>query len=65
MSVSRSYQDREGKWQRTTGHLDEGDLLAAAKAIEDCYVAIQKKRRDSRQEGLDNLQAPQGSRAAY
>src|SRR5262245_18729501 len=35
----RSYQDREVKWARTSA-LDEGDLLPAAKALDDAYSWI-------------------------
>ncbi len=64
VQVSRSYQDRDQKWQRTSS-LDEGDLLVASRAIEDIFVAIQKKRQQGRQEGLQDLQAPQSGRAPY
>ena len=36
VTLQRSYQDRDGKWQRTSS-LDEGDMLPAAKALEDAY----------------------------
>ncbi|MFO0888223.1 MAG: hypothetical protein U0790_03645 [Isosphaeraceae bacterium] len=49
VTLQRSYQDREGKWQRTAS-LDEGDMLPAAKALEDCYTWIQKDRQHSRAE---------------
>ena len=47
ITLQRSYQDRDGKWQRTTS-LDEGDMLPAAKALEDAYTWIQKERQHSR-----------------
>jgi hypothetical protein len=43
VTLERSYKDREGKWQRTSS-LDEGDLLPAAKALDDAYTWIQKTR---------------------
>ena len=49
VTLQRSYQDREGKWQRTSS-LDEGDLLPAAKALEDVYSWIQKGRQEAWQE---------------
>ena len=49
VTLQRSYQDREGKWQRTSS-LDEGDLLPAAKALEDVYAWIQKGRQGAWQE---------------
>jgi hypothetical protein len=62
VSVSRSYQDRDNKWVRTNS-LDEGDLLAASKAIEDIYVSIQRRRQESRQGGLQDLQVPNGGQS--
>ena len=47
VTLQRSYQDRDGKWQRTAS-LDEGDMLPAAKALEDAYTWIQKERQHSR-----------------
>lgn len=44
VTLQRSYQDREGKWQRTAS-MDEHDLLPAAKALDECYVYIQKQRQ--------------------
>jgi hypothetical protein len=50
VTLQRSYQDKEGKWARTTS-LDESDMLPAAKALEDCYTWIQKERQHSRGNG--------------
>ncbi len=44
VTLQRSYQDKEGQWQRTSS-LDENDLLPAAKALDECYVFIQKDRQ--------------------
>src|SRR5262245_22622153 len=49
VTLQRSYQDRDGKWQRTSS-LDEGDLLPAAKALDDAYSWIQKTRQQHRQD---------------
>src|SRR5215467_3845364 len=49
VTLQRSYQDRDGKWQRTSS-LDEGDLLPAAKALDDAYSWIQKTRQQHRHE---------------
>ena len=51
VTLQRSYQDRDGKWQRTVS-LDEGDMLPGAKALEDAYAWIQKERQHSRAESL-------------
>jgi hypothetical protein len=53
VTLQRSYQDRDGKWQRTSS-LDEGDLLPAAKALEDAYTWIQKTRQHHRQEEVSH-----------
>ena len=47
VTLQRSYQDRDGKWARTSA-LDEGDLLPAAKALDDVYFWIQKTRQNQR-----------------
>jgi hypothetical protein len=57
VTLQRSYQDRDGKWQRTTS-LDEGDMLPAAKALEDAYTWIQEQRQHSREEAFHELQVP-------
>ena len=44
VTVQRSYQDKDQHWQRTSS-LDEHDLLPAAKALDECYVWIQKERQ--------------------
>jgi hypothetical protein len=49
VTLQRSYQDKEGKWQRTQS-LDEGDMLPAAKALEDAYCWVQQERQHSRAE---------------
>src|SRR5262245_57100071 len=49
VALPRSYQDRAGKGQGTST-LDEGDLLPAAKALDDAYTWIQKTRQQHRQE---------------
>jgi hypothetical protein len=49
VTLQRSYQDRDGKWARTSA-LDEGDLLPAAKALDDAYCWIQKTRQQHRQD---------------
>ena len=53
VTLQRSYQDRDGKWQRTAS-LDEGDLLPAAKALDDAYTWIQKTRQHHRQEEVSH-----------
>ena len=57
VTLQRSYQDRDGKWARTTS-LDEGDMLPGAKALEDAYTWIQRQRQHSREEGFSELQTP-------
>ena len=49
VTLQRSYQDRDGKWQRTSS-LDEGDLLPAAKALDEAYTWIQKARQNTHNE---------------
>ena len=49
VTLQRSYQDRDAKWQRTSS-LDEGDLLPAAKALDDAYTWIQKTRQNAHNE---------------
>jgi hypothetical protein len=49
VTLQRSFLDGAGKWQRT-GSLDEGDLLPAAKALDDAYCWIQKTRQKHRQQ---------------
>ena len=49
VTLQRSYRDGDGKWQRTSS-LDEGDLLPAAKALDDAYSWIQKTRQQHRQQ---------------
>ena len=44
VTLQRSYQDKDGQWQRTSS-LDELDLLPASKALDECYVYIQKDRQ--------------------
>ena len=58
VTLQRSYQDRDGKWQRTSS-LDEGDLLPAAKALDDAYAWIQKTRQQHRQG--EAVQGPQAA----
>jgi hypothetical protein len=58
VTLQRSYQDRDGKWQRTSS-LDEGDLLPAAKALDDAYTWIQKTRQQHRQ--AEAVQGPQAA----
>ena len=50
VTLHRNYPDKEGRWQRT-GALDEQDLLPAAKALDECYVFIQKDRQAGRGPG--------------
>jgi hypothetical protein len=64
VQVARSYQGRDNKWQHTSS-LDERDLLPAAKCTEDLFVAFQNTKRQSLQNSLNDLQAPQSERAAY
>src|SRR3954449_12951221 len=54
LSVTRSYKDQDGRWQRTSS-LDEEDILPAARALEDAYTWIQKERQKARDEALGEL----------
>jgi hypothetical protein len=51
VSVSRSYKGQDEQWRRTMS-LDEEDLLAAAKALEEAYLWIQQERRRSKDDAL-------------
>jgi hypothetical protein len=57
VSLSRSYQDRDGRWQRTH-FLDNGDLLPASQVLESLYRWIQERRQHDRQESLQDLKGP-------
>ena len=57
VSLTRSYKDRNDQWQRTT-HLDEEDLLPAAKALDDAYAWIQRQRHQVREGTLHELNVP-------
>lgn len=56
-SVSRSYKDRDDKWQRTTS-LDEEDLLPAARALEHAYDWAQEQRQAARDGSFRELRGP-------
>jgi hypothetical protein len=56
-TVSRSYKDRDDRWQRTTA-LDEEDLLPAAKALERAYDWVQQQRQAGRDGGFKELRGP-------
>jgi hypothetical protein len=47
VTLQRSYQDKDGKWQRTAS-LDESDMLPAAEALREVYSWVQKNRQHSR-----------------
>ena len=49
VTLQRNYQDRAGKWQRTAS-FDNGDMLPATKALEECNAWIQKERHHTRAE---------------
>jgi hypothetical protein len=51
VGVSRSYKGQDEQWRRTTS-LDEEDLLAAAKALEEAYMWVQHERRRSRDDAM-------------
>jgi hypothetical protein len=56
-SLSRSYQDRDGQWQRTH-FLDDADLLPASQVLEALYRWTQERRQHNRQESLQDLKGP-------
>src|SRR5690606_29747960 len=56
-TVSRSYKDRDDRWQRTTS-LDEEDLLPAAKALERAYDWAQQQRQAARDGSFRELSGP-------
>ncbi len=56
-TVSRTYKDRDDKWQRTAS-LDEDDLLPAAKALERAYDWVQQQRQAARDASLKDLCGP-------
>lgn len=59
-TVSRSYKDRDDKWQRTAS-LDEEDLLPAAKALDEAYEWAQRQRQAARDGGLGDLRGPKSA----
>ena len=56
-TVSRSYKDRDDKWQRTSS-LDEEDMLPAARALERAYDWVQEQRQAARDGGFKDLRGP-------
>ena len=56
-TVSRTYKDREDKWQPTAS-LDEDDLLPAAKALKRAYDWVQQQRQAARDASLKDLRGP-------
>ena len=56
-TASRSYKDREDKWQRTAS-LDEEDLLPAARALERAYDWAQEQRQAARDGAFKELRGP-------
>ena len=56
-TVSRSYKDRDDRWQRTAS-LDEEDLLPAARALERAYDWAQQQRQAARDGGLTRPPRP-------
>ena len=56
-AMSRSYKDRDDKWQRTTS-LDEEDLLPAARALERAYDWAQEQRQAARGTPFKELRGP-------
>jgi hypothetical protein len=56
-TLSRSYKDRDDRWQRTSS-LDEDDLLAAAKALERAYDWVQQQRQAARDASFQDLRSP-------
>jgi hypothetical protein len=57
VSLSRSYQDRDGQWKRTH-QLDDGDLLPASQVLEALFRWTQGQRQHNRQESLQDLKGP-------
>src|SRR5262245_39955496 len=56
-TVSRSYKDRDDRWQRTAS-LDEEDLLPAARALGRAYDWAQQQRPAARDRSLEELRSP-------
>ena len=55
---TRSYQDKDGNWQKTHS-FPERDLLKAAKLDEKAYESIQHSRKQSRREYVERQQSEQ------
>src|SRR5688572_20507328 len=49
VTLQRSYQDQDGKWQHTS-FLDEGDILPAAEALRQAGTWVQEQRQKPRGE---------------
>ena len=56
-SISRSYKDQDGQWQRTSS-LDEEDLLPGAQALEEAYIWAQGQRQKARDDAFRDLRPP-------
>lgn len=53
---TRSYQDRDGKWQ-TTNSMREQDLLKSARLDEMAYASIQKLKEQDRAKYIEQQQS--------